>query len=101
MFLSERQEQSQHLADQLGVPLPPLVLGAANTPAGKRLCQEEGVGAPTNSLASTLDSSSSANTMTAEVRSWSGLQVKESFSSLGNVEVYYESHCIYFLSFYT
>lgn len=67
MFLSERREQSQHLADQLGVPLPPLVLGAANTPAGKRLCQEEG-GAATHSPASTLDSTSSANTMTAEVR---------------------------------
>lgn len=65
MFLSERREQSQHLADQLGVPLPPLVLGATNTPAGKRLCQEEG-GAATHSPASTLDSTSSANTMTAE-----------------------------------
>lgn len=69
MFLSERQEQSQHLADQLGVPLPPLLLGATNTPAGKRLCQEEGGGggAATYSPASTLDSTSSANTMTAEV----------------------------------
>lgn len=64
MFLSERQEQSQHLADQLGVPLPPLLLGAMNTPAGKRLCQEEG-GAATHSPASTLDSTSSANTVTA------------------------------------
>ncbi|KAK8378621.1 hypothetical protein O3P69_009370 [Scylla paramamosain] len=64
MFLSERQEQSQHLADQMGVPLPPLGLGATSTPAGKRLCQEEG--SASHSSASTVDSTCSATTMTAE-----------------------------------
>ena len=65
MFLSERHEQSQHLADQLGVPLPPLGVGAATTPAGKRLCQEQG--SADHSTASTVDSTCSATTVTAEV----------------------------------
>lgn len=81
MFLSERHDQSQYLADQLAVPLPPLlppsdgktsVIRSSDCSVNKRLCQgsseETAVGGPDimDSPAGTIGSRSSADTVTPE-----------------------------------
>lgn len=82
MFLSERRDQSQYLADQLAVPLPPLlpasdgktsVIKSNDCPVNKKLCRgysgetASGGSDVIDSPVDTIGSGSSADTVTAEV----------------------------------
>lgn len=85
MYLSDRREQSRLLAEQLGVPLPPVLkpeeskaegdnvaestenIGSAENTCSKRRCVEVR-GEELESPAGTMGSQSSAETVTGEVR---------------------------------
>lgn len=84
MFLSERRDQSQYLADQLGVALPPLLVVTSSRTASVKNSEGHGTKTPcqgdsgeTSSAAGaeavdspggTTESVSSGDTVTAEVR---------------------------------